>query len=87
MNWTNGIFCAGALAGSLLAAVVAYPFTAMSPEQLAFAEKPQPAEDLGAIDVGNGFGNVLVTALMDYYITNPPAAGALALPKIRFGGC
>ncbi len=88
MNWANWTFCAGTLAASLVTAAIAYPFTAMPSEQLALAATPQPAELLGAIDIGHGFGSVQVTDLMDYYISNPPAvATALLEPKVRFGGC
>lgn len=90
MDRASLIFCIGALALSLLAAVVAYPYAAISADQLARAATPQPAEALGAVDIGNGFGSVAVTELMDYYISNPPAepvSAPAAAPKIHFGGC
>ena len=90
MDRASLIFCIGALALSLVVAVIAYPLAAMPADQLARAAKPQPAEALGSVDVGNGFGEVPVTKLMDYYITNPPvetAAATAAAPQIHFGGC
>lgn len=90
MDRASLIFCVGALALSLLVAVVAYPYAAVSADQLALAAKPQPAESLGSVDVGNGFGEVPVTKLMDYYISNPPAqpvSAPAAAPQIHFGGC
>ena len=90
MDRASLIFCIGALALSLVVAVIAYPLAAMPADQLARAAKPQPAEALGSVDVGNGFGEVPVTKLMDYYITNPPAetaAAPAAAPQIHFGGC
>ncbi len=90
MDRTSLIFCVGALALSLLVAVVAYPFAAVSADQVARAAKPQPAEALGAVDVGEGFGEVPVSKLMDYYISNPPAetvSAPAAAPKLHFGGC
>ncbi len=90
MDRTGLIFCVGALALSLLIAVLAYPLAAMPADQVARAAKPQPAEMLGSVDVGNGFGQVPVTKLMDYYISNPPAtpvSGPATAPQIHFGGC
>ncbi len=88
MDRASLIFCIGALALSLLVAVLAYPLAALPADQLAHAATPQPAEALGAVDVGNGFGEVPVTKLMDYYIANPPAEPvAAAAPQIHFGGC
>ena len=89
MNKASVIFCAGALALSLVVAALAYPFAALPANQLAHATKPQPAEALGSIDVGHGFGSVPVSKLMDYYISNPPKAEAnpAARPRLHFGGC
>ncbi len=90
MNRASLIFCIGALAASLAAAVLAFPLAAMPADELARAAKPQPADALGSVDVGNGFGVVPVNTLMDYYIAHPPAkaaAGSAAAPHIHFGGC
>jgi hypothetical protein len=90
MDRASLIFCIGALVLSLMVAVVAYPLATVPADQLARAATPQPAEALGSVDVGNGFGSVPVTKLMDHYIANPPAepvSTPAAAPKIRFGGC
>jgi hypothetical protein len=90
MDRASLIFCIGALALSLAVAVIAYPLAAMPADQLARAAKPQPAEALGSVDVGEGFGKVSVSQLMDYYISNPPVQTVSApatAPKIHFGGC
>ena len=90
MDRASLIFCVGALAASLAIAVIAYPLAAMPDDQLARAAKPQPAEALGSVDVGNGFGRVPVATLMDYYISHPPVetvSDKAAAPHIHFGGC
>lgn len=90
MDRASLIFCVGALALSLVVALLAYPLAAMPADQLARAAKPQPAEVLGSVDVGEGFGMVPVSKLMDYYISNPPVetvSAPAAAPKIHFGGC
>ena len=90
MDRASVIFCIGALGLSVAITALAYPFAAIPADQLARAATPQSAEQLGLIDVGHGFGKVPVTALMDYYISNPPAktaAGPASAPQIRFGGC
>ena len=89
MNKASVIFCFGALALSLVVAVLAYPLAAVPADQAARAAKPQPAEALGSVDVGHGFGSVPVSKLMDYYISNPPKAAAspAAARRLHFGGC
>ncbi len=87
MNKASIIFCVGALALSLAVATLAYPLAALPADKLAQAAKPRPAEALGEVDVGRGFGRVPVSKLMDYYISNPPKAGAAAAPRLHFGGC
>ncbi len=90
MNKTNLLFCIGLVAGSLAIFFLAFPFAAMAPEKVAFANTPQPAENMTSVNVGEGFGTVSVSELMDYYIQNPPAPpepGAVMAPKIRMGGC
>ncbi len=70
-------------------AVVAFPYAAMDLSVVTAAATPKPAYEMGAVDVGSGFGKVEVEELMDYYVENPPiqTANAAAAPKIRFGGC
>ncbi len=90
MDRTGLIFCIGALAVSLAVAVLCFPLAAMPADQMARAAKPQPAEALGTVDVGKGFGVVPVATLMDYYISHPPvetASAPAAAPHIHFGGC
>jgi hypothetical protein len=90
MDRTSLTFCIGALALFVVISAMAYPFAAIPADKLARAATPQPAESLGMVDVGNGFGEVPVSTLMDYYITNPPAkpaAAAVKAPHVRFGGC
>jgi hypothetical protein len=90
MDRASLIFCVGALTLSLAVAAIAYPHAAIPADQLARAAKPQPAEALGSVDVGNGFGSVPVATLMDYYISHPPVetvSAPAAAPHIRFGGC
>lgn len=88
MDRDSLIFCIGSLAVSLLVAVVTFPFMAMDAEVVEKAATPQPAYEMGTVDVGKGFGEVPVEELMSYYVDNPPAtAKPGAAPKIRFGGC
>lgn len=90
MDRTSIIFCAGMLAASLAVAWIAFPFAALDPATAAAARTPQPAELLGDVDVGQGFGELPVIELMGYYVENPPApqaAGGAAAPEIKFGGC
>lgn len=91
MDKTSVIFCVGALALSLAVAILAFPYAAMPAAEVARAATPQPAEALGSVEVGGGFGRVPVTKLMDYYIDNPPApataSAAPAAPRLHFGGC
>lgn len=90
MNKTNLLFCTGLVLASLGIFWFAFPFAAMAPKKVAFANTPQPAENLGTVNVGEGFGSVSVSDLMDYYIKNPPAPpkpGVLMAPKIHIGGC
>ncbi len=69
---------------------IAFPFAAMDRAVVEQARVPQPAEALGMVDVGKGFGELPVEELMLYYVENPPAApepGVVAAPEIKFGGC
>lgn len=90
MDRASVTFCVGALTIFVVISAVAYPFAAIPADKLARAATPQPAENLGSVNVGHGFGRVPVSTLMDYYIANPPAKSAAApasAPQIRFGGC
>ncbi len=85
------LYCAAALAVSLLISWLAFPYAALDRDVVVRAETPQDAEVMGSVNVGNGFGMVPVVELMSYYIENPPLAatgqGAVVAPKIKFGGC
>lgn len=83
------LFCGVSLALTLGIAAVLFPHAAMSDEQRARLNAPQPAETLGEIDLGGYFGTVQVTDLVNYYVTNPPHGGAApsAVKADRFGGC
>ncbi|HVZ52698.1 MAG TPA: hypothetical protein VG986_12075 [Pseudolabrys sp.] len=90
MDRTSLTFCIGTVVLFVAISAVAYPFAAVPAEKLARAATPQPAEALGSINVGNGFGEVPVSTLMDYYISNPPAKATgvpAAAPQLHFGGC
>ena len=90
MERSSWIFIVGSLAATVVISWIAFPFAAMDPEIVERAAAPQPAEMLGMVDVGQGFGELPVEELMLYYVENPPAApepGAVAAPEIKFGGC
>jgi hypothetical protein len=84
INRESAIFCAAALAASLVASGVGFSLAALPREAV-----KAPAETLPDIDLGGGFGRVSVMDLVGYYIENPPAGGAAdAVPAARrFGGC
>jgi hypothetical protein len=87
INW---IFCIGSLVASLAIAALLYPFAALPTDEVAMASEPQPAEALGMVEIGSGFGSRPVVELMDYYMTNPPVRTAdepVSAPQIHFGGC
>ena len=88
MDRNSLIFCVGSLAVSLLVAMAAFPFAAMDGEVVDKAATPQPAYEMGTVDVGKGFGELPIEELMAYYVDNPPAAAEPgAAPEVRFGGC
>lgn len=89
INRESAVFCAAALAASLVASGVGFSLAALPREAVEAAKKPAPAETLPDIDLGSGFGRVSVMDLVVYYIENPPAGGAAdAVPATRrFGGC
>ena len=90
MERSSWIFVVTSLVVTFAVFWVAFPFAAMDRDVVARATTPQPAEALGLVDVGGGFGELPVEELMLYYVENPPAApeaGAVAAPEIKFGGC
>ena len=90
MERSSWVFLVGSLVATVLVSWIAFPFAAMDRDVVERALVPQPAEALGTVDVGGGFGELPVEELMLYYVENPPAApqaGAVAAPEIKFGGC
>lgn len=82
-------FCAACLAVVALVSSVVFPRAAMSVEQRARLDTPQPASALPAIDLGRVYGKVPVATLLDAYLSKKakaePAGSGEALPQ--FGGC
>lgn len=89
MDRASLIFCTASIAAFIAVSWIAYPYAALDREVITRATTPQPAEMLGEVEVGQGFGELPVIELMGYYVENPPAAtsGAAAAPEIKFGGC
>lgn len=90
MNRESLLFCSGALAVSLLVAVVGFRFAALPRTTLEACEVPTPAERMPDIDLGKDFGKVSVIDLVAYYLDHPPAppaAGSAPASVRRFGGC
>jgi len=88
MDRTSLIFCASALAASLLIAALAFPFAALSESKIARAKSIVPATSLGALDLG-AYGKVTVSDMLSYYTENPPeeTSAASTKRKVRFEGC
>lgn len=86
MDKASLVFCTGALACSLLVAVMAVPFASISKANLAAAKSVLPAEEHGLMDLGD-FGEVEVLDLANYYAENPPVRQEGAARKVRFEGC
>lgn len=90
MDRSSMIFCTVTLLASLGLAWLFFPLAALPEKTLQAAKTPQPAETMGSINLGGGFGEVPISDLMDYYIDTPPqpaASGAPAAPVVHFGGC
>lgn len=91
MDRSSLIFCAGALLVSLAVSAAAFPYAALSAEELRRARTPASAESLPAVEVGGGFGRVEVIDLVGYYMENPPqpkGSAAEGSGRVRhFGGC
>lgn len=90
MDRASLVFCVLALIASVAVSAAGYAVLALPGEVAAAARTPTPAERLGEVDLGAGFGKVSVLDLMGYYMENPPAAAsASAAPAKarRFGGC
>lgn len=87
MGKASLVFCASALIFCGVAAAVAFPYAALSREQIEAARTPLLGSQMGLVDLG-GFGMVPVRDLVEYYVENPPApeVGVLAR-KVHFEGC
>lgn len=83
------LFCTISLVLSLGAAVMLFPYAAMSHDRMQLVATPQPMENLPDIDLGPNFGHVPVTELVGYYIENPPVpqSGGSVARQQQFGGC
>lgn len=90
MNRSSLIFCAAVIVATVAISAVGFSLAALPSEVVAAARVPTPAERMGAIDLGPGFGAVPVLDLVGYYLENPPAdstpGGAPAKAR-RFSGC
>jgi hypothetical protein len=84
------VFCVVVVLGSVAASAVGYSLAALPREVVVAARTPMPAERMGKIDLGPGFGTVSVLDLVGYYLENPPAApaaGGAPEKARRFSGC
>ena len=88
MDRTSLIFCVVSLAGSLLVALLLFPFATISEEKLRASQTVTAAYEMEAVDLGE-FGRVDVQELVDYYIDNPPVKTTTEAPvrAVRFQGC
>ncbi len=90
MDRASLAFCVAALLASVAASFAGFALFALPREAVVAARTPTPAERLGEIDVGAGFGKVPVLGLVGFYMENPPAAqapGAAPAKARLFGGC
>lgn len=90
MNRESLLFCSGALAASLLVAVIGFRYAALPRATLDACEVPTRPERMPDIDLGRGFGKVSVIDLVGYYLDHPPAPpvpGSAPAAVRRFGGC
>jgi 5-keto 4-deoxyuronate isomerase len=88
MDKASLVFCGGSLGACLLIAVVAFPYAALSKEDVISAKSLVDAEEIGVMNLGD-FGDVTVSEMVSYYMENPPAPVAIgaAPKKVRFEGC
>ena len=89
MDRSSLLFCAGALLGSLLLAMLIYPLAAMTADEVVTANTPVESYEIDDLNLGS-FGTVSVDELMTYYIENPPEPvtnGGGASRVEHFGGC
>lgn len=83
------IYCACCLLLSAGAVLLLYPHATISQQKVAYANTPQPMENLPDINLGPNFGELPVTVLVGYYIDNPPkpSNNTTAKHEEQFGGC
>ena len=88
MDRTSLVFCTGSLVVCLVIAAIAYPFAALTPDELAASSRIVPAEEMADVDLGD-FGVTSVIDLVGNYIENPPVkeTGAAPAARVRFQGC
>lgn len=90
MDRPSLIFCALSVIAAIVLSVIGYGFAALPDDVVAATRTPQPAAEMGMVDIGDGFGEVAVSDLLDFYIENPPVKSETASaepPERRFGGC
>lgn len=86
MNWTNIVFCIAAIAATVAVSWAAFPYAALSQEELDIALTPVDAEMADSVDLGD-FGEVPVFDMVLHYIDNPPLESEEDNQKVRFQGC
>ncbi len=90
MDRPSLIFCALSVVAAIVLSVIGYGIAALPDDVVAATKSPQPAEDMGLVDIGDGYGEVAVSDLLDFYLENPPVKTETAVsapPERRFGGC
>lgn len=82
------VFCVAALAVCLGGAWLAFPYAALSQEEIAAVRDGREAYEFEDVDLGD-FGVVPVLDLVDYYLSNPPvdSTATAADAPVRFQGC
>lgn len=67
-----------------------YPYAAVPAATLSRARTPLPVEAMADLDLGEAYGTVSVSDLVNYYLANPPASRSAAAQDEAphgFGGC
>ncbi|MBX2886601.1 MAG: hypothetical protein KTR32_42020 [Granulosicoccus sp.] len=86
MNTLSVFFCSLTLVATVAVTWLAFPYAAMSEDELSAATTPVDAELLGEVNLAD-FGEVSVFDMVLHYIDNPPLESDEELPKVRFQGC
>ena len=90
MDRNSLIFCVLSVIAAIALSVAGYGVAALPDDVVAASKTPQAAEEMGMVDIGDGYGEVAVSDLLDHYLENPPvqdASAPAAPPERRFGGC